>query len=551
MKKLLLLLLLFSFSFSSLLWQFGTDGEISEKPIIYRNNVVIASDDGTIYALDPNTGSKRWEFDVKGNANEVFEFDGSVISSTRQGRVFMIGTTGKEVWNVNLNISAYNSSRIYGAAANSDEIFVTADNGVYKISKGGEVTKIHSYNKTVTTGPAVGTDFVIFGKQEELIKISDSGTVRFRARIKDGSFWESDPVLVGNIVIVGALDSKMHAYLASNGLSLWEMKTRNWIAGTPISDGSSLYFGSNDANVYAVNINSGNMLWKAPTQLAVKSTPEFGFMGGQDVIFVGGSDKNIYAISTADGEIIWKGPTKGAVGSPVYYQGKVIFGTSDKSVYAFNTARACSITSPIEGALLGRKELVISGKLVSEAGGAMVLVSINGGDWIQATTEQNEWQYIADPSRIFNAGINTISCRETDGAGEESGSSYTSVSVNYDPNTDLSDFNIKTSNSVIVEGQQFTIFVNDADDGSPVERFTYTFNGQEKTSDKNITMSIDSQGQYDFTIKKIGFNDQSIQINVNRDGVDPLLLGIAAVAILIILWQVWTRFLKDRFKKKR
>lgn len=551
MKKILLFLLIASFSFASLIWEFSTDREIVSKPIVFKNSILAASSDGTIYSFDPNTGAKKWEIEVKGNPNEIFEFDNSVITSTRDGKVFKIASTGKEVWSINLNTTQYNSSRIYGASTNNNIIFITANNGIFTITKGGEVSKIFSYNNSVTTKPAAGADFVIFGKGDELFKLTESGSVKFKSQLKEGSFWESDPTISGGTVFVGALNGKMQAYLVSTGLNLWGYKTRNWVTSTPISDGKNVFFGSNDGNFYSLDVNSGIINWKSQTDLAIKTTPDFGYMGGTEVIFVGGSDKNIYAFSKETGEIVWKGPVKGAVGSPTYYQGKVYFGSTDFNFYAFSTSRACSITSPTEGELLDRKEVVIKGKLVTEAGGPRIIININNGEWKEANINGNEWTYIANPNDLFVTGLNTISCKEIDSEGEEIGSSYTSVSVNYDPAIEPGTFRVKTSTNVIVEDKQFIIFVNDAQDGSPVERFSYILNGEEKKSDKNITLTIDSPGTYKFTIKKIGFTDQNVQINVNREGVDPILLGLAIIAILVILWQVWSRFLKTRFNKKK
>jgi|GEM_PF-790496 len=554
MKRFALFLLLISFVSASHVWEFNTDGEVSIKPVVYQGNVIIASDDGSIYALSPATGVKQWELAVGGKPNEVFIFDNALITSTTDGTITRIGATGKATWTVDLNTTDYNVSYVYGAAANQNEIYVSGDNGIYSITKAGNATLLVGFEKGSTlTAPAAGSNYVIYGRGNELVRVtSATGTKQWSKKLPQGSFWLSRPVIDdAGIVYIGALDNRMHAYAASNGASAWEVITRNWVVSTPLVEGTNVYFGSNDGNVYAVDKGSGVVLWKAPTQLAVQTQPESGYMGGQGVIFTGGSDKNIYAISKDTGDVVWKGYAEGGVGSPLYYQNLVIAGSQTGAVNAHSTERACSITSPLEGQLIGLKELVVNGKYVSQSGGATVWMSINGAEWIETNTSNGSWSYHLDPSQSLATAINTISCKVVDAGGQEMGPDFTTVAINHDPSIPLSDFVIRLSSSNIIEGEEFTVYVNDGDDGSAVERFSWTLDGQEGTSDRNITLSLSEPGTYKVKVTKIGFNEETQTITVNASGVNPFMVGGALLVIIVIVWQVWVRFLKEKFAKKK
>jgi outer membrane protein assembly factor BamB len=553
MRRLLIFLFLVSLSFSSLVWEFNTDGPVSVKPVVFQNMVVVVSDDGSMYALDPASGARRWVATVGNDPLDLFVFDNALVSSTTSGDVVKIDKSGKAIWRKDLNTTAYNVSRVYGASANDNEIFVSANNGIYKISKSGNVTgKVVSYTKNeILTAPAAGSGYVIFGKDNELTKMSDTGQVQWRANIGVGTFWASRPMISGAAVYIGALDNKMYSYVVSNGLNLWELKTRNWIMSTATADGSNVYFGSNDGNVYAVD-NNGRIIWKAPTQLAVKTQPETGYLGGIEVIFVGGSDRNIYAISKESGDVLWKGPAAGAVGSPLYYQNMVIVGSGDANIYAYSTERACSITSPLEGDLAGLKEVVVSGNYVSESGNAQVWVGINNMEWQPATeTGAVDWTYYLDPSSSFSTGLNIISCRVVDASGQESGPTFTSVAVNHDPNIPASDLVVTLSQN-IVEGKEFSFYVNDGDDGSPVERFKWALDGgEQKEGSKVVNITIPSEGKYVLSVEKIGFKKAEVTVNVNPSGVNPLYIVGGVLLIVIIIWQVWSRVLGKKFGKKK
>ena len=551
MKKIVLLLLLVSLSFSSLLWQLAADGAISSKPTVYQGMIIAASDDGNIYAIDPNLGTRRWKAVVGKEPNEVFVFDNAIITSTTAGKITRLDRDGKPVWVANLNVTSYNVSYVYGASANTKEIFVSANNGIYIIEKNGSVrTKLVSFNSSIVTAPAAGPDYVIYGTGNQLLKVRETGLVEWNAKLDEGSFWTSRPVIDSVTVYIGALDNKMHAYLITGGTELWQSRTRSWIMSTPLVKEGIVYFGSNDGGIYAAYSDSGTKRWDAQTPLAIQSDPEAGFIGGKEAIFIGGSDKSAYAIDRETGEIVWKGTTAGAVGSPLFYQNLVIFGSQDKNLYAYSTERACSITAPHEADVLGLKEVVVSGKYVSESGGASVWININGAGWEQSNTSNVDWVYYLNPKLKLNPGLNIISCKVVDASGEETGEAFTSVAVTHDPNIPLSNF-VVTVSPAILEGDPFTIYVNDGDDGSPVDRFTLNVDGKNQTGNKNVTLKIPQPGSYKVTVRKIGFNDAAVTVNVNAKGVSPIFLVVGVILILIILWYVWTRFLGQRFTKPK
>jgi outer membrane protein assembly factor BamB len=551
MRRILLsIILLISLASASHVWSFSTDGEVLMKPVIYRGNAVVASDDGTVYALNPMTGLMQWQTEVGLKPNEVFLFDNAVVASTTSGTVTKIGSNGEVLWTVDFTTELYNASYVYGASANEKKIYVSANNGIYEITKTGNATAIVLFNDSIATPPAAGSNYIIFGKEDELIKVNEKGQQLWTSKLDLGSFWLSRPVIQGGAVYIGALDNSLHSYALNNGVPVWEFKTRNWVLSTPLVEGGTVYVGSNDGYVYAVAVGSGQALWKAQTQLAVQTQPESGFMGGQQVIFVGGNDKNIYAISKDTGDVLWKGPSTGGVGSPLFYQNLVIAGSQDKTINAYSTERACSITSPFEGQLVGLKELVVSGNFVSQSDEPVVWMSINGQEWVETQlSEEMGWVFFMDPRQQLSAGLNTISCMVADAGGQETGPDFTSVTINHDPNAELSDFVIRKPASVI-EGEMLVIYVNDGEDGSPVERFEWSLNGASGLSDKNITLTL-GEGEYDLKVSKIGFNDAQDTIYVYSSGVNPIFLGGGILIILFILWQVWARVISKRFAKKK
>jgi outer membrane protein assembly factor BamB len=547
MRKAFLFILILSFSYASLVWQYSTDGEISLKPVIFQNAVVTASDDGKLYALDPGTGLKKWQANVEKKPTDMLVFNNSLFVSTTTGKIMRIGNTGSVL--ATIDLKSQNATYVYGMSANQKEIFVTASNGVYLIDKSFSVKKIYNFTESVAGSPIAGQDYVVYGKQNELMKLNENGVKLWNTTLDDGTFWTSRPIIENGVVYVGGLDDKMHAYVATNGLVVWEIMIRNWVMSTPHISNGILYFGGNDGNVYAVDAGNGEVKWAATTQLAVQTTPESGVMGGREVVFVGSSDKSIYAIAKDNGEIVWKTVIGGAVGDPLFYQNEVIFGAQDGNINAYSTERACSIITPLEAELVGLKELVISGRYVAEGSNAYVLVKVNEGEWQYTnTTQDGSWIYYLNPKQSLVFGLNTISCMVVDDFGQESGTTFTTIAINHDSTIPLSSFVVTTS-SDIVEGVPFTVYVNDLEDGTPVDRVNITVNGQSYFVDKTTNMTIAQPGEYVITVSKIGFGDASKKINVNSKGVSPLVLVVAGIIILVLVWQIWTGIRRRKPKK--
>ncbi|MBI5228315.1 PQQ-binding-like beta-propeller repeat protein [Candidatus Micrarchaeota archaeon] len=546
MKKLLLsifLISLISLSFSSLIWQASADGPVVVKPVVQNGMVTIASGEGKLYALSPDSGSKKWQIFIGKTPNEILAFGNSFIISTSEGKIVRVGNDGKVIWSTDLN-SQFNVSVIYGAATNQKRIFVTADNGVYAIENGGSAAKILALANESASPPAAGSDFVVYGAGNELIKMREDGQIQWRTKIKGGKFWTSRPKIDSGTVYIGALDGALHAVTLSNGAELWQVKTPNWVMSTPITKEGVVYFGGNDGAIYAVEQGSGSIVWKAQTQLAIEGEPELGSMGGKEVIFVGGTDKSIYAVDRQSGSIVWKGSSSGSIGSPLYYQNSIIFGSGDKSVYSYTTERACSILLPTEAADVGVKELKVTGNHVSEAGGAKVSISINNGEWVETNTTEEAWKYYINPKTSFNSGLNTISCKVVDNSGEESGQTYTTITINFDPEAKAGGM-VVTVAPQPVEGSAFIIYVNDADSGEPMENFNLTIAGKTYQADGNVTLKL-SSGDYPLNVKKIGYNEVSQKISVSGSGGNPIFLIVVAIVVIVIAQQVYSRFIKKK-----
>ncbi len=199
------------------------------------------------------------------------------------------------------------------------------------------------------------------------------------------------PVIDGNTVFVGSLDSSLYALDLSTGKLKWKLPTggairssvcitekrlfllgtdgilyrmekdsgrvdgiyqtmggfiadrqhdfADYFTSTPVIADSIIYFGSGDY-IYAISINDGYLRWTYKTGDLVHTTPAI----QRNWLYAGSYDGYLYAIDVRTGNLAWKFKTTGkysfpkgeVTGNPVLAGGMVFAGARDNNLYAID-----------------------------------------------------------------------------------------------------------------------------------------------------------------------------------------------------------------------
>ena len=144
----------------------------------------------------------------------------------------------------------------------------------------------------------------------------------------------TSPILSGDNVYFGSIDSYFYALNKKNGYNVWKYRTGNSIESSPAFDSGILYFGSNDQRLYALNATNGALKWQFITENAVKSSPAV-YNG---TVYFGSDDGKVYAVNESNGAQVWAYDTGNAVrSSPAIDNGVLYIGTDNGNFYALNT----------------------------------------------------------------------------------------------------------------------------------------------------------------------------------------------------------------------
>ncbi len=122
-----------------------------------------------------------------------------------------------------------------------------------------------------------------------------------------------------------------------------------------------VYTPDDNGYLYAVDATTGRILWRFNARNQIMTTPLVAGGDGKPLIYIGGGNSTfsysqavkfgqrnssvvrgtdisgIYALNTATGRLVWSYPTRGEdMPTPVYYQGRIIFGNGDGHVYGLD-----------------------------------------------------------------------------------------------------------------------------------------------------------------------------------------------------------------------
>lgn len=317
------------FTFSSCKKEYSPDEPLEET---FTPTVFIGSQNQHLYALDPVTGIKKWEFFTGGSIyGSPMVLKDWVFVPTENGRIFKLdakhGTLIKTYVLEGQILATPTSDGDYmyiGAGDNNMYAFdIIADTLEWKAGVGaGVFSSAIIFDTVVLFGCNDGKVYGLDKENGVQIWTFDPGT---------GGPFISSPAIADTFVYIGGLDGRMYKFNVFNQNVEWQYQTSGSILSSPVLVGGNCIFGSNDNNLYCIDVIAGLPRWDPiPLKERITSSPFF----HDQTIFVGSYDFNMYAINVIDGTIRWTTETKGLIkSSPLVFDNQLYFGSYDKFLY--------------------------------------------------------------------------------------------------------------------------------------------------------------------------------------------------------------------------
>jgi len=194
-----------------ILWAFQTGSAIWGTATVNNGTVYTGSDDGTLYAINAQTGALNWKFLSNGIIRSQPALStGLVYFASDDGYLYAIDEqNGQLVWQTDI----------------------------------GNALPCEVREKLGTNTSPTGWDYK-----------------------------QSSPVVMDKRVYVGSLDGNVYALDSTTGKAIWTYQTGGKVRATPVINDSGLYIGSWDESFYALDLKTGNLRWNTPVGGEVQST---------------------------------------------------------------------------------------------------------------------------------------------------------------------------------------------------------------------------------------------------------------------------------------
>jgi outer membrane protein assembly factor BamB len=501
-------------------WRIAVPGGVEAAPAIYEDKVAVGSRTGSYILAYKDTGVIIKRMDLGMPISRLQLLDSGIIASGKNGAV-ILDREGKELWNVT-------RSNVYGAYA-ADALYVSSDSGIEKIGFDGKTIWVRPMGNLTMTAPFSDFGKVIVGAGETMYQISASdGSVEKSVSV--GPVWPSMPAFDGTYTYYGGTDGKLYALDITAGKIAWEIQAGSWSLASPLYSNGAVYFGCEDGSVFAVSGRSGALIWKAKTDSAVRGGISPALLSGRSVILFGGNGRAINAADTKTGELLLSFPSNGWTRSTVAEGNTVYFGSYDNDFYAYNSDRSCIITAPQAGTIVGYIPFNASGKVFSIYPNPQAQVRVDGGAWTDTSKTGGIWSTAVNPNGL-EFGNMTLECRIMDNAGAET-QSFSSVFLWRSQNSQKDTMSISSSNGIMVSGGVAQISAKNARTNEPLDSFTVEYDNKADTgSNGSFSAKLDGVGTHTFTVRKDGYDDATVSVNVVMDY--TFIISIIAGVVII------------------
>jgi outer membrane protein assembly factor BamB len=289
-------------------WRYSGDvlGMASGCPVIGTKAVFFAAYDGSVRAVDINTGEELWKFKTRGqiNGSPVVENDVIYFVNSNKKLFAINANSGKEIWRFTTKDVVYRSL----AVENGTVLLVDEGKEFYGIDslsgkvKWSQFTDLRPYTlPSIINGVAcyTGVNPDIFACDVE------TGRAIWTYRRPPSTNSIRSVTVSGSSLLIGD-EEELTAFTLENDPAVWKdsvTKSLNMkqTAHTSVMDDGIVFFGSGESNMYSTEAMTNKKVWTRSDKTESLRKP---VLAG-DIICFEGSKSTISAVGFKDGLTRW------------------------------------------------------------------------------------------------------------------------------------------------------------------------------------------------------------------------------------------------------
>ncbi|MFC6720891.1 PQQ-binding-like beta-propeller repeat protein [Natrialbaceae archaeon GCM10025810] len=367
-------------------WEYdaGDDvGDMYDGITVDGDTLYAGSDDGTLHAVDRESGDEEWATDVGGeiDSTPTIHDDLVILGTEDSGQVKAYDAeTGDEEWTYSTGDDVDSSPTV----ADGTVYVGSDDDDLHAVdAETGDEEWTYSTGDDVDSSPTVADGTVYVGSWDDDLHAVDAETGDEEWTYSTGDDVRSSPTVADGTVYVGSHDDNLHAVDAETGDEEWTYSTGDLVRSSPTVADGTVYVGSDDDDLHAVDAETGDEEWTYETGSDVESSPTV----ADGTVYVGSWDDDLHAVDAETGDEEWTYSTGGNVlGSPTVADGTVYVGSGDNNIYALDTGHSeSSMDSRVTSGTLGYNSFAagggvdpITGQVVDQEGDPVSNATVSG-----------------------------------------------------------------------------------------------------------------------------------------------------------------------------
>ncbi len=330
--------------------------KITTPPLIYKNNIFLSDDKGTIFSID-EYGDIIWKKNIykkiykKIHKNLTFAiYEDNIYVADNVGFIYAIASdSGKLIWIKNHGVPLKSKIKVF-----DNKIFlINQDNRLISLStkNGSIIWNIRSTSSFIKSQNFLSLalskqgDVIASTSSGELLKVNSiNGNVDWSLNTLGISssatdFFKSSDIVIINESVIFSNHLEIFSYNLNNGYMNWRTKVSS--IATPIVDGKNIFFVTEYGYFVIISLETGEIISSTNILTILKghkrSTKITGFIMGSGKIYSVTQNGYLIASSSTSGKVEnYKKIGSPITSSPIINNGKLFIYTEKSRILGFN-----------------------------------------------------------------------------------------------------------------------------------------------------------------------------------------------------------------------
>ena len=279
------------------IWKYRTIESKDEKefapglkaaPLITKSAVYVGDEDGILHAVDRATGKLLWKYATEAEiAGGVALYRNQLLLASHDFSLYSLTFDGDENWKLETE------DRINCSPAVVDDFtFVSgcdAQLRVIDLNSGEEVRSVPMESHLIAS-PAVVDEMLYVGSHAgDMTAVNwRTGEITWQYRGDRDLPYYASAAVTDDLVVVGNHDKFLHAIDRKTGEGRWKFATKARVESSAAIVDDRAFFGSGDGNLYGVSLKDGSEVWKYNGGKSISA----GIAIGEECLVIGEDDHN-------------------------------------------------------------------------------------------------------------------------------------------------------------------------------------------------------------------------------------------------------------------